>query len=71
MTEIECERLHELFLTQGMVTRCSHCHEIRHCVTYVVDSSTECFNCAVKRIAAKEEQENRLKRFNYEDFIRI
>lgn len=34
---------------QPIFTRCTHCGEMRRCISYVVDLSTECCECYMQR----------------------
>ena len=84
MTLADKMRLYRMFLEQGSFCLCTHCGEKGYCASNVMDMSTECFKCALKRIE-REEQEHLagldkpspktkpepLKNFNYEDFIKL
>jgi hypothetical protein len=68
MTLAEKMSLYRMYLEQGSICLCTHCGKKGYCASNVMDLSTECFTCAVKRI---EEREKMKEKFDLEDFIRL
>lgn len=66
MTEEHAKNLYRTYQTQGYRATCSTCHCVRTCIAHVVDLTTECFNCCIKRITreaeAKEKEEERVRK---------
>jgi hypothetical protein len=68
MTLAEKMSLYRMYLEQGSFCLCTHCGKKGYCASNVMDLSTECFTCAVKRIEASEKIK---EKFDLEDFIRL
>lgn len=71
MTDEAKLKLYRMFHEYGVICLCTTCGEKNYCACSVVDLSAECFHCAVKRIEREEQQREKLKNFDLEDFCRL